>query len=349
MTLVKFGDVITINPKEKLPKGTSAPKVAMEGIQPFTKYISSYVFEEYAGGAKFRNGDTLLARITPSLENGKTSIVSELPTDSVGFGSTEFLVFRATNQILPDYLYYLTTTPNFRDMAIKSMTGTSGRQRVQTDVVSDYEFDLPSIEQQKFVIDKLVPLDAKIRLNNQINDNLQAISSAVWDSLDKHRQITLSDLMTIKSGKRPPVKASEKDDLHKIPIIGASKIMGYTNDILSAESIITTGRVGTHGVIQRYREPVWISDNSFVITSNYEESVYQLLQKVDYDSLNRGTTQPLITQTDLKKYEFYVPTDEDMEIFEKYATKLTELIFNNDAQVKTLTKIRDQLLKELIN
>lgn len=155
--------------------------------------------------------------------------------------------------------------------------------------------------------------------------------------------------MTIKSGKRPPVKASEKDDLHKIPIIGASKIMGYTNDILSAESIITTGRVGTHGVIQRYREPVWISDNSFVITSNYEESVYQLLQKVDYDSLNRGTTQPLITQTDLKKYEFYVPTDEDMEIFEKYATKLTELIFNNDAQVKTLTKIRDQLLKELIN
>ena len=98
MTLVKFGDVITINPKEKLPKGTSAPKVAMEGIQPFTKYISSYVFEEYAGGTKFRNGDTLLARITPSLENGKTSIVSELPTDSVGFGSTEFLVFRATNQ-----------------------------------------------------------------------------------------------------------------------------------------------------------------------------------------------------------------------------------------------------------
>ena len=88
----KLQEIAVINPTERLAKGIKAKKVSMELLQPFTKKISTYTREEYKGGVKFRNGDTLVARITPSLENGKTSFVDLLEDDEIGFGSTEFIV-----------------------------------------------------------------------------------------------------------------------------------------------------------------------------------------------------------------------------------------------------------------
>ena len=88
----KLNDFAEINPTERLPKGTIAKKIAMEVLRPFTKKIPTYFLEEYKGGVKFRNGDTIMARITPSLENGKTSYVNILDDGEVGFGSTEFIL-----------------------------------------------------------------------------------------------------------------------------------------------------------------------------------------------------------------------------------------------------------------
>jgi type I restriction enzyme S subunit len=96
-------------------------------------------------GAKFRNGDTLLARITPCLENGKSAFVDFLDDDQIGWGSTEFLVLRPKAP-LPDYFgYLLCRHPVFRDTAIQSMSGTSGRQRIQNDVLGRYLLALPDI------------------------------------------------------------------------------------------------------------------------------------------------------------------------------------------------------------
>lgn len=90
----RLSDVVQFNPAERLAKGTIAKKVAMEQLQPFTRAISGYELAAYSGGSKFRNGDTLMARITPCLENGKTAYVSILDDEEVGFGSTEYIVFR---------------------------------------------------------------------------------------------------------------------------------------------------------------------------------------------------------------------------------------------------------------
>ena len=104
---ISIEEIATINPPESLPKGTLAKKVAMETLQPFTKKISSFSIEKYAGGAKFRNGDILIARITPSLENGKTAFVDILDEDEIGFGSTEFIVLREKeNKSDKHFLYY---------------------------------------------------------------------------------------------------------------------------------------------------------------------------------------------------------------------------------------------------
>jgi type I restriction enzyme S subunit len=141
---VTFDDVVLINPSEKMPKGTQAKKVVMDKIHPFTKKIKGYEIEGYSGGTKFRNGDTLLARITPCLENGKTAFVDFLGEHEVAFGSTEYIVIRERDGVTDkQFLYYLAISPDFRDMAIQGMTGSSGRQRVETDVIKNYQLELP--------------------------------------------------------------------------------------------------------------------------------------------------------------------------------------------------------------
>ena len=171
--VVRAADVIEFNPSLRLPKGTLAPKIAMEKLLPFTKRVDGTTTESYAGGAKFCNGDTIMARITPCLENGKTAFVDVLQDGEVGFGSTEFIVLRARPGITDaQYVYYLSISSTFRQIAIKSMVGSSGRQRVQQSVLDDMILDLPPLKEQTEIGKCLAMLDERIALNNRLNDNL---------------------------------------------------------------------------------------------------------------------------------------------------------------------------------
>lgn len=168
----RISDLAEINPRESIRKGTVAKKVPMEVLQPFTRDVSSFQYGKFKGGTKFRNKDTIMARITPCLENGKIAQVRCLDSDEIGFGSTEFIVFRAKSGTDPDFLYYLICSPLVREPSIKSMVGSSGRQRVQTDVVSNLQIAVPDIEEQKHIGSLLKALDDKIYLNTKINKNL---------------------------------------------------------------------------------------------------------------------------------------------------------------------------------
>ncbi len=168
-------EYIHFNPAERLAKGTVAKKVAMDKLQPFTRHIGGYELAPYTGGAKFRNGDTVMARITPCLENGKTALVSILNDNEVGFGSTEYIVLRAKESFTDSrFIYYFATNPWFRDIAIKSMVGSSGRQRVQQSVLENLEVSIPPLPIQQQIAKILGSLDDKIELNRRINDNLAA-------------------------------------------------------------------------------------------------------------------------------------------------------------------------------
>ena len=174
-TQVRAADFVEFNPRLSIKKGTMATKVGMDKLQPFTKKIPATEQAEFAGGSKFCNGDTIMARITPCLENGKTAFVDVLAEGEVAFGSTEFIVMRAKAGVSdPQFVYYLATSPAFRNVAIKSMVGSSGRHRVQQSVLDELELTLPPLEEQKKIGDFLAALDQKIAQNNQINDNLAA-------------------------------------------------------------------------------------------------------------------------------------------------------------------------------
>lgn len=169
-----LSDIADINPRESIKKGTMSKKIPMDALQPFTRDVTSYQIEPFKGGTKFRNMDTIMARITPCLENGKIAQVSCLDTDEIGFGSTEYIVFRAKEGTDPNFLYYLICSPLVRDPAIKSMVGSSGRQRVQKDVVEKLQIAVPEFEEQRKIGGLLKELDDKIQLNKKINKNLYA-------------------------------------------------------------------------------------------------------------------------------------------------------------------------------
>jgi len=172
-TIRQLAEIADFNPRESLLKGTVAKKISMDMLQPYCRDVPTYELTTFTGGTKFRNGDTIMARITPCLENGKTAQVNILDEDEVAFGSTEYIVFRAKDGIAdPDYIYYLVRSPIVREPAIKSMVGSSGRQRVQTDVVQKLEVEVPPLNEQRKIAVILKAIDDKIEVNTKINKNL---------------------------------------------------------------------------------------------------------------------------------------------------------------------------------
>ncbi len=176
-----FSEVVTLNPYRKLKKGAVAKKVSMQNLQESRKKIAGYEIAKFKGGAKFKNKDTLMARITPCLENGKTSYVDILDKDEIGFGSTEFNVLCGKDgKTIDEFVYYLSRSPFVRAEVINSMVGTSGRQRVQNDIFDNLLISVPSVHEQKSIAKILSDLDSKIELNRKMNKTLEAIGQALF-------------------------------------------------------------------------------------------------------------------------------------------------------------------------
>ena len=168
----KLGDFMEFNPKISLKKNTVARKITMDQLVPHSRDIYSWAYEPYSGGAKFQNGDTIMARITPCLENGKHAFISLLDENEIAYGSTEYIVIRGKCGISDNrFVYYLTHFPSFKDAAVKSMVGSSGRQRAQVDVLENLIMKLPALPEQRRISETLSILDDKIKVNKQINDN----------------------------------------------------------------------------------------------------------------------------------------------------------------------------------
>lgn len=153
----------------------------------------------------------------------------------------------------------------------------------------------------------------------------------------------------IASGKRPPVKSEVCNQETPISIVGAASVMGFTSESNHTNKILVIGRVGTHGVIQRFNTPCWTSDNTLVITSTYYEFTNQILRRIDYTSMNRGSTQPLITQGDIKKVVVLVPDKETLAKFEKFASSLMAKWEANNKENVKLASLRDILLHRLMS
>lgn len=143
-TVASFTDVVDVNPTRKLKRGTTAPYLGMADVPTASAIAPRPADRDYTSGTRFINGDALMARITPCLENGKTCFVDFLGDETVGWGSTEFLVLRAKDQYPVTLPYFLARRADVRDHAIANMTGTSGRQRCPASAFDKLTIPLPT-------------------------------------------------------------------------------------------------------------------------------------------------------------------------------------------------------------
>ncbi len=173
--LVQVTSAIEFNPRLKVTHDIEKPYLLMEGLSTTSMLIDTSSLKTKTGvsGSKFQNQDTLMARITPSLENGKTGFVQFLPTDdAISLGSTEFIVMRSKT-LTPEYVYCLARSNHFRDTAIKSMIGASGRQRVQLSCFDDYLIAHPHNQLLNQFTNAIKPIFKMIHLLAKKNANLR--------------------------------------------------------------------------------------------------------------------------------------------------------------------------------
>lgn len=169
---VRIDALIDFDPRTKVPKEGRKPFLPMPCVPTNSMVVSKWEEREGNSGSKFLNGDTLLARITPCLENGKTAFVDFLPDGTAGFGSTEFIVMRGRS-VPPEFVYCLARSNAFREHAIKSMSGATGRQRVSSAAVAQFEIATPRPEQLNQFGTAARPMFAMVRSLADANTNLR--------------------------------------------------------------------------------------------------------------------------------------------------------------------------------
>ena len=172
-----------LNPKRTLAKNQVARSIDMSQLSTSGAFPSGWEMKPFNGGMRFTNGDTLLARITPCLENGKTAFIDFLDDGEVAFGSTEYIVLAPKNDTPPEMLYCLARYPAFVDYAVKNMNGSSGRQRVSAETVGQYR--LPLFDKHSLVLFKEVvsPMFLKMRYNSLENMRLAELRDAFLPKL----------------------------------------------------------------------------------------------------------------------------------------------------------------------
>ncbi|HII0191970.1 TPA: restriction endonuclease subunit S [Staphylococcus aureus] len=277
-----------------------------------------------------------------------------------------------------DYLYYYL---KFKLNFLRSQSIGSATKYLTKPILDNLEIYSPKSKRKETIISSILKiLDKKIELNKRIIANLEELSQTLFkrwfvdfefpdengnpykssggEMIDSElgeipsgwKVDELGNYIKIKSGKRPKNKVDKKDIENVVPIIGASKIMGYTNDYLYNEKIIIIGRVGTHGVIQRFSTRTWPSDNTFVIISDFESIIYQVLKSIDYISLNRGSTQPLLSQKDIKNTKVAMPTNETLlSTYQKENNHILKMMDQKNIENQKLTQLRDTLLPKLMS
>lgn len=176
-------DYAFLNPKRALAKNKVSRSIDMSQLSTSGAFPSGWEMKPFNGGMRFTNGDTILARITPCLENGKTAFIDFLDDGEVAFGSTEYIVLAPKNDTPPEMLYCLARYPVFVDYAVKNMNGSSGRQRVSAETVGQYR--LPSFDKHTLELFKEIvsPMFLKMRYNSLENMRLAELRDALLPKL----------------------------------------------------------------------------------------------------------------------------------------------------------------------
>ena len=367
---VRIGDCIECNPTVKLVKGNEYPLIDIDKITVGRKLVTNKdtIVYEKQSGCKFQNGDTLMARITPCLENGKIAMAS-IPDK--GIGSTELFVFRGKKGITDnDFVYYFLKQSYIRNLAANSMTGASGRQRADLKFIKKIKFNLPSLPTQQKIASILSAYDRlienntrRIRLLEQMAENLykewfvrfrfpEHENVEMVNGLPKGWKIEkLGDYANISTGKCNREDA-EEDGIY--PLFDRSQeIKKSSKWIKDCEAIIVPGE-GTSFIPRYYKGKFNLHQRCYCIEPIIKDTGFYLfysimLNRKYFLSVATGATVPSLRQNNFTKMKLIIAELELVKKYNKVANTIALQIDKLKEQNQLLTRQRDLLLPRLMS
>ncbi|OGX61452.1 MAG: hypothetical protein A2471_04285 [Omnitrophica WOR_2 bacterium RIFOXYC2_FULL_45_15] len=373
-----FSEFVEIAPQVKLNNGSVYSFIEMADLSENSKYCVSKETRTFNGsGTRFEEKDTLFARITPCLENGKICQVRGL-LNNKAFGSTEFHVFRGKTGISDtDFVFYLSRWNEVRDFAEANLHGTSGRQRVPKESFDNLLLNLPSLPEQRAIAGVLSSLDDKIDLLHRQNKTLEGIAESLWrkmfveDADPNWKKGTLSEFGRIVCGKTPSKKNSEYFDgrvpFIKIPDMHGNVFIFDTEDLLTEEGrtsqdnktiparsvcvscIATVGLVGMNAIDSQTNQQI----NTIIPNEEYQRYYLFLLMRSMTDDLyaraSGGTATDNLNTGDFSRIEVSRAPESIIKNFDGIVKNYFEKIYANQLQIRTLSRLRDTLLPKLMS
>lgn len=379
-----LGEVAIINPTEYIKKGEVAKNIPMDFLDNFTRKISKYTEKEFSWGMKFRNWDTLFARITPCLENGKTAYVDILDDWEIAFWSTEYIVIREKKERSNSmFLYYLSVSPFFRDIAIKAMTGTSWRQRVQTDVLVNTKLHLPQLPEQQAIAAVLNSFDDKIELLRAENQTLEQMGQELFkerfgrwkvgDELPEGWRVgKIEDLTNYIASWGTPATKEASYYGWRINWFSTKELQDCF--LFSSEKTITEDALKNSSAKEFPKDTVlmaiyaaptvwrlWILTQSSAFNQAavglvakddiWMPFIYLLLKlhRDNFNNLANWAAQQNLNVSLVKNYEIIIPDQETLSKFNLVIKPLFNKNRANSEQIQSLSATRDQLLPKLMS
>lgn len=271
-----FKEIAQFPPKVSLKKGIPYSFIPMETIDGVTKYASPNQEKVWSGsgGAKFEDGDTLFARITPCLQNGKIAQAKNL-NNGFGFGSTEYFIFRGIEGVSDtNFIYYLSKTDGFRQNAIGSMVGASGRQRADASFVGQYQVSLPSLSTQTKIGNILSAYDDLIANNLKRIKLLEEMAQITYKEWFVRMRFPNNDHTSTDSVRsNSPFLTKKFEDLFTIKNGFAFKSEDYRT---SGVKILRTKDYSQSKYI-RIEQPIYLSNEDAIKYSKFYVKPYDLM------------------------------------------------------------------------
>jgi len=382
-------EFLELNPKVETLNTQEYSFVEMPDLEPGRKYVFPSRKRKPNGLTKFQNGDTLFAKITPCLENGKICQVQGLE-DNIGVGSTEFFVFRGKENVSDsDFVHYLLKWYPLKKYAEKNMSGSAGHQRVPVDCLHSLKLLLPSYEENKRIGALLSVLDIKIQNLQKQNQTLEKIAQTLFKhwfvdfnfpdengkpykdyggemvgselgEIPKNWDAKIvEDIVLNLDNKRIPLSSRQRDDkAGKYPYYGASGIVDFIDEYIFEGDHILFSEDGEN--LRSRKQPIvflvgnkfWVNNHAHILRGKkkiYFYFIYLFLSSIDVSHIITGAVQPKINKTNLHSIELACPDDTVVIIFDRIVTPLFNKIKNNKKQIEAMTKTRDTLLPKLMS
>ena len=366
-------DYVEINPRVAITRGIQVPFVSMNVVEPGTRNV--YPIEERparGSGSKFCPGDTLFARITPCLENGK---IAQYAGECPGMGSTEFFVLRARKGVSdPSYVYYFSQRHDLRSDAVKSMSGASGRQRAVISALSDFECEFPPLEMQQRIAGILSAYDELIENSQRRIKILESMARALYREWFVHFRYPGHEFVSLV-----PSSLGDIPQGWEVKNLGSLADIKWGDTSTTKESYVEKGYAaysasGLDGQLDHYDfdrmgivlsaigaqcGKTWLASGKWSCIKNTirfwaknecvsTEFLFIATQGQDFWP-RRGAAQPFISQGDAERIDVLIPDRATMERFTTFVADSLKHIATFTIQIQNLRRTRDLLLPRLLS